>query len=149
MAKKITVKKAAKNGNGKSTALAQWGAGNAVNVDFDKMMRAAQQSGSTLEESSIAAKEKLVGVPFVIAAVTVRQGSFGRYLSAECVTKHNQHVILNDGSTGIFKQLVGDNNELTTKLPLLVPGGLRASDYESEWGPARTYYLSGRTELQA
>ena len=110
-------------------------------------------------------KTRLVGVPFIIAGFAKRDGDNGEYVSLNVVTQADERFIVNDGSTGIFRQvdaLVRGRAErgVAPFLPLLVPGGLTRSDYyrhkaegtivktlpdgakASDWQRGTTFYLS-------
>lgn len=102
--------------------------------------------------------DQLIGKPLVILEWVFRKGTFGEYVSAIIVTEDGTKAILNDGSTGICKQLreVTDSRiEEGRAFPqqgLACENGLRRSDYEyrsvdEKTGeetliPASTYYLS-------
>ena len=110
-------------------------------------------------------KTRLVGVPFIIVGFAKRDGDNGEYTSLNVVTQSDERFIVNDGSTGIFRQidaLVKGRAErgVDPFIPLLVPGGLTRSDYyrhkaegtiaktlpdgakASDWQRGTTFYLS-------
>lgn len=106
-------------------------------------------------------KAALLGVPFVILdwrfnvseKFTDENGEPLHFVSAEVFTKHNEKWILNDGSTGIAKQLRAVTDaRIERKHPapqtgLLCEKGLTVSeyDYTDEKGrksQASTYYLA-------
>lgn len=108
-------------------------------------------------------KRALVGQPFVIVGIAVRDGDYGEYVSLNCVTPEDKRFILNDGSSGIARQITDllDKREaagIPAGRPILVLNGLRQSDYyrsqdgetsrfvpdgakKGDWTPARTFYL--------
>jgi len=100
-------------------------------------------------------KHELIGKPFVILTVTMNEsddvfdaeGNPAMFVSALIVTERGDRLILNDGSSGIYKQL----EEWKTMSNgrgggLLVKGGLRQSDYmvevDGKQTAATTYYLN-------
>lgn len=109
--------------------------------------------------------EQLLGLPFVILSWRFNEGSYGErgFVSAEIVTKHNEKLILNDGSTGICAQLRTVSDQRLQRghahpyAGLICPKGLTVSRYfyhaqtgeisrvakeGGDWSPASTYYLS-------
>ena len=109
--------------------------------------------------------KKLVGVPFLILQWRFNAGAYGPegFVSVEAVTKHNEKVIFNDGSTGIRDQLIKVTAEREAKgsshpqAGLVVENGLTASEFfynavtkeisrlpqtGPDWSPATTYYLA-------
>lgn len=106
-------------------------------------------------------KSSLVGVPFLIiewafntsAKFKDENGEPLVFVSALAVTKHNEKVIFNDGSTGIRKQLADitdrriSQGHPTPNKGLAVANGLVRSDYTFLDGngveqEGTTYYLS-------
>jgi hypothetical protein len=91
-------------------------------------------------------KDRLVGTRFIILSMDFNEGDMGPFVSFLAVTEDNQKFVVNDGSTGLYKQL--EEYALRGGKPggLYVPGGLRRSDYETEVGgkmtKASTYYLN-------
>lgn len=114
---------------------------------------------------------KLIGVPFVIVQWAFNEGDFGLFASAEIVTKSpitdngitGSKWIVNDGSTGIFRQLQSVTHARTragradTHAGLAVPRGLTKTEYffnedtketaarpgeGKGWKPASTHYLA-------
>ncbi len=159
---KAQTKKAHANGGPavKTTAMTapakHWGEDSGVSTDFGALKKLAQSKGSTLRESVLLrkdGKQKLVGKPFIVTSIRVKNGSFGNPVARiSGVLESGRSFVMHDGSTGIFRQLVGDDGELTVALPLFVPGGLRASSYEytapdGSTGPATTYYLAGEQDV--
>lgn len=99
-------------------------------------------------------KDKLLKTPFVILEFTFSQGEMGEFVSAPLVTEDGRKYILNDGSTGICKQLrdVRDRRIAQNIFPaqqgVAVKKGLRVSSYKytdpttGKETPAKTYYLA-------
>ncbi len=101
-------------------------------------------------------KAKLVGVRFLIMSWQYNEGDQGEFVSANIVTKDGDRFVLNDGSTGILRQLrqlEARRREEAPGLPdaiyrtnLMAENGLRASDYDVEINGkvtrATTYYLA-------
>jgi len=108
----------------------------------------------------VADKATLVGVPFVALAWRFNTGAYerapgevGDFVSVECVTERGDKVVINDGSTGICRQLraITDQREMrghaTPQHGLLCERGLAKSEYEyvddkGRKSPAATYYLA-------
>lgn len=112
-------------------------------------------------------KSNLVGVPFLIVQWRFNKGEYAEeFASVEAITKHNDKVIFNDGSTGVRDQLRDITNRRakaghpSPTAGLLVTGGLSRTSYfynentgevvsvkpdgaGKEWKPASTYYLAG------
>lgn len=78
---------------------------------------------------------RLIGVGFVILNGTERLGDFGPYVSLEVVTVNGEKLVINDGSSGIYRQymdIVKRRESQGSPNPgggILVEGGLRKSDY--------------------
>lgn len=93
-------------------------------------------------------KARLVGQPFVIIGHTVSNGDQGEFSSLQIVTKKEEKLIINDGSTGIHAQMMRIQNQRNGEWrPVVVNKGLRSSNYKytdpktGEEKPATTYYL--------
>lgn len=93
----------------------------------------------------------LAGRPILLAEWSFREGDFGEFVSIRVLVENTDgsvlKLILNDGSTGICRQL----NEYSAKTgkfgALFVKGGLRVSEYTYDDGtgkpkPASTWYLA-------
>jgi len=98
-------------------------------------------------------KNQLVKKPFAILEWRFNAGDMGEFVSATCVTEKGDKVIINDGSTGILRQLrtVTETREklgiANVQAGLICKHGLRRSDYQytdskGESRPATTYYLA-------
>ncbi len=106
-------------------------------------------------------KDQLIDVPFVILDSVLNKGENGFFVSLYVVTEKGDKLIMNDGSTGIRKQVV-EFYQLLNNVTLdpasavgthllqgvQVPSGLTRSDYtytDEKTGEAKsatTYYLS-------
>lgn len=144
---------------------------NTSQQSFESLMGEA----AVVEGYALADKKDLLGLPFIITGVTFRYARVNDkkeavdYVSLEAVTMHNAAIVLNDGSTGVRRQVVQylqslgaidegvdadavvatdpetpiefDLVNASDLHPLRCPRGLRKSDYENEFGAATTYYL--------
>lgn len=92
----------------------------------------AMQLGVAVPEHSgpelIKDKRRLIGVPFVILKTSFNEGKNGPFVTLEIMTKGNEHIVINDGSTGIASQMV-DLYEIHKDQPIVIQKGLRVSDY--------------------
>lgn len=76
-------------------------------------------------------KDRLVGMPFVVLAFNFNEGDFGEFASALLVTDRGDRIIMNDGSTGVYEQLL-DIMKTTDKTGgIFFPRGLRKSTYDT------------------
>lgn len=99
-------------------------------------------------------KSKILGMPFVILSWDFHEGDFGDFVSALVIFPNDEKIyVLNDGSTGIFKQLQEitrnreENGHPFPQAGRRVDKGLRVSDYDytdekGKTAPAKTYYLA-------
>lgn len=73
-------------------------------VSFDELSVGADETQSR----DIADKSELVGVPFVITAARFSRSEKGNgdFVSLEITTQDNRMLVVNDGSTGIRRQVV-------------------------------------------
>lgn len=82
-------------------------------------------------------KRRLEGVPFLIVEWRMNAGENGEFVSAAIVTKHNEKLILNDGSLGIKEQLKSiaearrANGHQNPQAGLMVKGGLKGKTYQT------------------
>ena len=133
---------------------------------FDDFFKLTQDEGILVENISIYGsgvvvlqdKAKLVGEPFVITGYTFNEGDNGPFVSATLIVRDpirigeglHSKIVINDGSTGILKQLqsieadrVANGQDIR---PLYVGGGLRVSTYKTvvdgKETAASTYYLA-------
>lgn len=99
-------------------------------------------------------KDQLINVPFLIVEWRFHNSTKfeGEFCSLEIMDKDGNRAIVNDGSTGICKQLRElsahrvENEHAAPNALRMVAGGLSRSDYETEDAAgktiqASTYYL--------
>jgi hypothetical protein len=102
------------------------------NVSFEDALKEAVQVRPEIE---VIRKRSLVDVPFIVRRVRINMGEFGPFVSLVCVTEHpvpgsdGTTVVINDGSTGIARQVVAIAKQHGTEKPLYFPKGLRESVY--------------------
>lgn len=128
-----------------SDALALFG--NAPVIDYSEFGH-----GFVLSKS-----DALVGVPFMIAKSFFNESEYEDepFVTLYCVTEQGGKFIINDGSTGIRRQVIalakrfGFSAAPKTQgpAPVLIPRGLTRSDYETTDAAgkpikATTFYLS-------
>ena len=77
-------------------------------------------------------KDVLIGVPFLICDVRIYASKqYGNNVAAICVmTKDNDRLIINDGSTGIYQQVLHMLRTTKRKSGIMCPNGLRKSTYK-------------------
>jgi hypothetical protein len=132
---------------------------------YDQMLALLNESGIEIDNAAgvladewpLLEKKVLVNVPLILATWVVSEpgkgDNGGQYIVCRGMTKDGRRFRFADGSTGIFKQLVGltkqrvQDGSATPNAGLLVNGGLTVSeyDYTDEKGKvtkAQTYYLS-------
>lgn len=90
-------------------------------------------------------KSRLVGVPLIVLDWQFNDGDNGEFVSARVLTKANERLVVNDGSTGICQQLRELEMREETRA-IFCKRGLRVSEYEYEdkdgsKRPAKTFYL--------
>lgn len=92
-------------------------------------------------------KDHLVGVPFILMKWQFNQGKYqDDFCTALVVTSQNGKYIVNDGGSGLCKQLREYTNTTGRQGGMVARKGLTRSDYtyEDEKGndvPASTYYI--------
>jgi hypothetical protein len=104
-----------------------------ASAEFGNVATADQEIGDGFRIATEDDKRKMVGVPLMLLDWSFREGDFADYVSIHAIAAgpDNRAVkwILNDGSTGICRDL----RDYTTKTGrtggLMVRAGLRASDY--------------------
>lgn len=121
---------------------------------FQEALAYANSQGAVIHASELGdgfqllkEKDKLIGVPFIIVGIRQNESEYDDekvYSVVRLVTERGSKVVIVDGGTGINSQV--------TNLPesvggILVPGGLRRSDYQYEGKPASTYYLDTAAPL--
>ncbi len=104
-------------------------------------------------------KEALVGIPFMIADVRHYEGKFGDAVAVMVLTQAplvghtDARYVINDGSTGVYQQIVYMLARAKRKTGIMCPNGLRFSEYDYQpvdlagepMGnpiPAKTYYIA-------
>jgi hypothetical protein len=139
---------------------------------FDDALRVMQESGDVVVADAElgngfsiaddAVKDRLIKVPLAILSWDFHQGEYGNpedgsdmFVSAVVVTQAGEKYIVNDGSTGIRKQLQEYSKRTGRKSNMVVRNGLRKSEYrihkethipvargyDGPTEPASTYYL--------
>lgn len=76
---------------------------------YESLSEGADETLSRDTYTSADEKDELIGVPFVITGITFRPSDKkegGDYVSLEATTKDNERIVINDGSTGIRRQIV-------------------------------------------
>lgn len=122
-----------------------------VETKYGDVVDAADEIGSGFV--LLSDKNKLVGEPFVILSLNFIEGDYRNdlgektyYVAARVVTKHGDRFVLIDGSAGIYIQLDDWHVRSGRSGGMVVSGGLRKSEYETEINgqmqPATTYYLN-------
>lgn len=134
-------------------------AGSAQGIDFtpDTWEEIAEAFGGEVivfegSPYKVVDKKALVGVPFMIADIRLYEGKWGVAAAVCALTKDNDRVVFNDGSTGVYEQVKYFLTAKKRKAGILCPEGLRASNYEKEVRdgmtdeitmiPATTYYIA-------
>lgn len=99
-------------------------------------------------------KDTLVGVPFMICDVRVSWSTKfdSPFVNILALTKDNEKIVINDGSTGIMEQMLHMLNKSKRKAGIVCNGGLRKSEYkvdvydafkdETKTIEAATYYIA-------
>jgi hypothetical protein len=93
-----------------------------------------------IKGADLKAKEDLVGIPFIITLARFNQGK-GKsdFVSLEAVTADDQAIVLNDGSTGIRRQVVA---YLTAK-GLIDPGRGDEGGQDSRYDKPAAAWVKG------
>lgn len=120
----------------------------AVTEEFGDVIDANEEIGTGFQ--ILDNKDILCGVPFLIikwefhdSKKYKRDGEPSGFVSAFVVTENDERYVLNDGGTGICKQLLDLSSRMKRYGGLLVRHGLKRSDYDTEeFGEGTTYYLS-------
>ena len=122
--------------------------------DFDQIGQELAEAGAIMSSVELGSgwtvlptdqKSRLIGVPIIVLDWTFNDGDNGEFVSARVLTKQNERLVLNDGSTGICQQLRDLEMREETRA-VFCKRGLRVSEYEYEAPdgskrPAKTYYL--------
>jgi hypothetical protein len=99
---------------------------------YGEVADATMELGNGFALLSKGDKAKLVGKPFLAMYWTFNESQEygGHFASMAAVTADNQKFIVNDGSAGIFQDLLAFTQEHNGRQgALLCPGGLRESSY--------------------
>jgi hypothetical protein len=118
---------------------------------------ASEELGDGFDRFAEDEKRKLVGVPLFVmewrfqdSDTVQRGGESVEYVTARVVAERGGKVVkavISDGSTGIYRQLRAYTNRTGRTKGLMVPAGLRVSDYTyqdpntGEKSPASTFYF--------
>lgn len=103
-------------------------------------------------------KDQLIGLPIAFMEWRFNKGDMGEFVSARVLVRVGdgpgdiKKVIINDGSTGIYRQLKQYTDQYGTNTSLIAKNGLKRSDYTFEvedkanpgqmlQRPASTYYI--------
>jgi|SRR5262245_12812893 len=120
-------------------------------ISFDDL--AAQDTADATNEYgtgfTVEDKTPLVGRPFYIIDARFNRGKMGDFVSLTCVAEGNLKAIINDGSTGILRQMrdiMAERARTGDKRIIFVKKGLRRSDYQVQDAKgsdidATTFYL--------
>jgi hypothetical protein len=113
-----------------------------------------QGAEEEIETVDIRKKSDLLAVPFLITSIRISAGDFGELFSITAEDATGDQFIVNDGGTGIARQLANwlakhrdrsDPSQLGTwDLRLICRKGLRASTYPNPHGEgvSTTYYIA-------
>lgn len=82
-------------------------------------------------------KDRLIGMPFVLLTFAFNEGDWGEFASALLVTDRDDRIILNDGSSGIYEQLLDIMKNSNKTGGLFFSRGLRKSTYDTCKGCGR------------
>lgn len=102
-------------------------------VDFTAALNEAVEVRPVIEV--LKNKRALVDVPFVCVQVRFNPGEYGIFCSMTCVTQHpvgdsnSNTIVINDGSTGLARQMYAIVKENGADKPFYFPKGLRESVY--------------------
>lgn len=122
--------------------------------DFDQIGQELAESDGIISSTDLgsgwsvlptAEKSRLVGVPIIVLDWTFNEGDNGEFVSARVITKANERLVLNDGSTGVCAQLRELEMREETRA-VYCKRGLRVSEYDytdkdGQKRPAKTFYL--------
>ncbi|MGA5128808.1 hypothetical protein ACPCTO_03275 [Streptomyces olivoreticuli] len=129
-------------------------------VGYESVVRQAESYGAISNSIPVVRdKMQLVGTPFISLEWRFNDGDNGEFVSATIMTQDNRLHILNDGSSGIYRQY----HDLTEKRgtqrgPITHSDGLSRSEYwfnpdtgqaakahpddGGDWRKATTFYLT-------
>ena len=105
----------------------------AVPESFAEAMEAFGDSGivELEQEWKLVDKEQLVGIPFLIYSFRFSHGvgENGEKVSVQIITPDDKRLVFNDGSTGVYDQLLEIFESKGRSGGVLCERGLRVSDY--------------------
>jgi hypothetical protein len=126
--------------------------------NFDSWDQVVQETGNVTSAADVLGngysiledKSKLLNEPFMIVKYGVHPSELNGkvFTTIHVLTKGGDKYVVNDGSTGIHQQLMDLKTEMGTICPLMVPRGLRVSEYDYEdpkngsKTKAKTYYIN-------
>jgi len=112
---------------------------------------AAEEMGDGFRLLDTKEKRLLIGVPCIFMEWRFSMGDMGEFVSARIAARHGHDslgkYIINDGSTGIYSQLLAYTEKHNVYGGLVSERGLRVSNYEwedpntGEKKPATTFYI--------
>jgi len=117
---------------------------------YGNIAKASDVIGDGFELLESDEKKRLVKVPLMFASWTFSDGDHGEFASVRVVTMKNDKFIINDGSTGIYRQLKDYTEQFGATGGLFIQRGLRVSEYTYEAvmpdgavtrDKAHTYYI--------
>jgi hypothetical protein len=111
-----------------------------------EVRKASEVMGNGFAVLDTGEKHQLIGVPFVALRWAFRSGDQGNFVSIELMTVKGEKYIVNDGSTGIYKQLRQYTDTTGLQAGLACEKGLRVSEYEKTRDDgtsyaAKTFYI--------
>lgn len=87
-------------------------------------------------------KDVLIGQAIILISWSFSMGDFGEFVSANVVTQAGAKWVVNDGSSGIYKQLREYTDRTGRNGGMLVKRGLRKSEYSNDFTEhGVTHYL--------
>ncbi len=110
-------------------------------MSFDEVANTAHR----VEGLEVLEKEACIGRELLVVDARLNDnGRNGSFVSLTVAFRDGSRGVINDGSTGILKQVTAMAEENGGKLPLPIycKGGLRKSQYTNDYGPCTTYYLA-------
>jgi|SRR5882672_167254 len=123
---------------------------NLANDIYGGISAAHEEMGTGFEVLDKEEKGQLVGAQCFFLQWAFHVGDMGEFVSANVIVRNSdgsvRKVVVNDGSTGIYKQLAEYTEKTGKQGGLLVKNGLRRSDYkytdkDGQQKPATTFYI--------
>jgi hypothetical protein len=88
-------------------------------------------------------KDALLDVPFIAVQWRFAPGDYGQeFVIMRVLTQSGDKFVVVDGGTGICDQMRQYTQRTKRTVGMLVPRGLRKSEYTNEFGPGTTHYLN-------